>query len=93
MKIIEDEPKGVGRPVKYPWDEWLVHNKTVRLYRGDDFRIAPDSLRPQIHAQAKRRGGTVKTSLGQEGPVDYIDVRYEASLTEGDFNFDDIGPK
>jgi hypothetical protein len=93
VEIIGDaEPmhSTAGRPAKYPWDKWLLEGKKVRLFKGEDYSVNPDSLRPQIHNQAKKRGGTVSTSLGTVGKRDYIDVIYSGPpvADESDFEFE-----
>jgi hypothetical protein len=88
--VTEEEHSTAGRPAKYPWASWLVPNERVQLFRGEDFEVSCDSLRPQIHNQAKKRGGTVSTSLGTVGKRDYIDVTYSGPpvADESDFEFE-----
>jgi hypothetical protein len=88
--VTEEEHSTAGRPAKYPWASWLVPNERVQLFRGEDFEVSCDSLRPQIHNQAKRRGGTCTTKLGQENGRDYIIITFYKGLmaNEGDFEFE-----
>jgi|ERR1700746_1100081 len=79
MRIIDDdspeaEGTSLGRPAKYPWNQWLQDGKRVRIYHGDDFDVEVGSLRPQIHLTAKRRGGTAQTRVGREDGVVFIDI-------------------
>jgi hypothetical protein len=95
MRILDEtEVPGEtrGRPSLYPWDRWLIPEKTVRLHQGEDFKIEPSSMRPQAHNQATKRGGRAHTSLGEDENGRYIDVTYTPGLTEkdveGDFEFE-----
>jgi len=55
-----------GRQPKYPWDEWLRHNHAVRLVEGSDFDCTAASLRMMSYNQARRRGGRVRVSIGED---------------------------
>jgi hypothetical protein len=55
-----------GRPSMYDWDNWLRHNKVVRLTHGKDFTCKPESLRPQIYNQAAARNGSAKVHFGHD---------------------------
>jgi hypothetical protein len=96
MRIIQDSSESsgqVGRPQKYPWNEWLQEGVKIRIYSGEDFDVEPSSLRPQIHMTVKRRGGKVHTSIGREEGKVYIEITYKAGprpATADDFNFDDL---
>jgi len=62
----EQTYQGRGRPASYPWDEWLVDGKTVRIVRGEDFECQVSQMRPQAYAAAKRRKGAVTAYAVQE---------------------------
>jgi hypothetical protein len=53
-----------GRKPLYPWDEWLRHNKPVRLVEGADFTCRLSSLRQQAFTQAANRHGSLSTHTG-----------------------------
>jgi hypothetical protein len=96
MRVVEDDeeqPTGRGRPQQYPWDKWLVPNKRVRLYRGTDYKIAPSSLRPQVHVQADRHNGKASTLLGVENGVEYIEIKFVPTIAPPeDFEFEKTQP-
>jgi len=52
----------VGRPAKYPWDQWL-DGGIWELKAGEDFDTEIASFRVQIQANAKRRRGYAQTSV------------------------------
>jgi len=89
MKIIDENAtvaNNQGRPAKYDWEKWLLPNKKVRLYEGEDFSIHPASLRPQVHVRAKKMGGRAGTSLGREDGKNYIDITFQPGLSEAELD-------
>jgi hypothetical protein len=61
----------LGRPPKYPWDEWFRQLERqgghVRLQAGLDFGIRYEHMRRNILAEAQKRGVGVKTTVQQGG--------------------------
>jgi hypothetical protein len=51
---------------RYPWDE-LLDGDPWELVSGEDFVAKPMTLIANARAQAKRRGGTVRTRMLQNG--------------------------
>jgi hypothetical protein len=51
---------------RYPWDE-LLDGDPWELVSGVDFTSKPTTLIANARAQAKRRGGSVRTRLLQNG--------------------------
>jgi hypothetical protein len=51
---------------RYPWDE-LLDGDPWELVAGEDFAAKPTTLIANARSQAKRRGGTVRTRLLQNG--------------------------
>ena len=47
---------------RYPWNE-LLDGSTWELVHGDDFTAKPTTFVANARAQAKRRGGTLRTRL------------------------------
>jgi len=96
MDVIEENASSAGnnagRPAGYPWDKWLQDGKKIRIWHGEDFKVEPSSLRPQIHQTARRRGGRASTSISRKDGKVYIDIVYTAAkqLTEADFDFDNL---
>jgi hypothetical protein len=51
---------------RYPWDE-LLNGDAWELVQGDDFDAKPRTFIQNARAQAKRRGGSVRTRLFENG--------------------------
>ena len=51
---------------RYPWDE-LLNGDPWELTSGDDFTSKPTTIIQNARTQAKRRGGSVRTRLFQNG--------------------------
>lgn len=51
---------------RYPWDE-LLDGEVWELVSGEDFSSKPTTIIANARLQAKRRGGTVRTRLFQNG--------------------------
>jgi hypothetical protein len=51
---------------RYPWDE-LLNGDAWELVSGEDFTSKPTTIIANARTQAKRRGGTVRTRLLQNG--------------------------
>jgi hypothetical protein len=62
---LEQFPVATGS-ARYPWDE-LLNGDAWELVSGDDFTSKPSTLVQNARAQAKRRGGNVRTRLFENG--------------------------
>ncbi len=51
---------------RYPWDE-LLNGDPWELVSGEDFTAKPRTIVQAARAQAKRRGGTLRTRLFENG--------------------------
>jgi hypothetical protein len=60
---------------RYPWDE-LLDGDPWELVQGEDFRAKPTTFVANARAQAKRRGGTVRTRLLQEGDRSSVVIQF-----------------
>jgi hypothetical protein len=60
---------------RYPWDE-LLDGDPWELVSGEDFSSKPATLIQNARMQAKRRGGTVRTRLMQEGDRSTIVIQF-----------------
>jgi hypothetical protein len=47
---------------RYPWDE-LMNGQVWQLTRGEDYDAKTSTLVANARAQAKRRGGTLRTRI------------------------------
>lgn len=69
-KQLEEFPEisRPGRPDKYPWDEWF-NGKPWQLDSGEDFEaeLKIDSFRATAKSAAKKRNGTIKTAVVNDG--------------------------
>ena len=80
----EQDYRGRGRGSTYPWHEWLIDGKTVRVLKGpgEDYETDTSTLRPQVYAAARRRGGGATairiTEAGKEG----LDITFYAEGTQ-----------
>lgn len=54
------------RQQRYPWHEWL-DGRPWRIKRGEDYHSRANTIVGNARAQAKRRGGTLRTQLFGEG--------------------------
>ena len=52
----------LARPTKYPWGDWL-DGEVWELKSGEDFDGKPANFRSVALAQARNRGGRVRTRL------------------------------
>jgi len=94
-----------GRKTLYKWDDFLKHNKTIRLTRGEDYHVPTESFLPQVYNAARRRNGTVSVTRGEDIlDRDVLDVTFtfnesyfrkqsraeaELSVPEDDADIDD----
>lgn len=66
----------VGRPAKYPWDEWMDGGHHTAL-AGRDFHLSVDKFRQTLRAKGYHAGMTVTTAVdkirlnGPTGPVQF----------------------
>ncbi len=52
----------VGRPAKYPWDEWF-DGSAWRITRGDHFELEPSNMAAVIRTKAGARNGRAQTRV------------------------------
>jgi len=60
---------------RYPWDE-ILNGDAWELLAGEDFSAKPPTFIANARAQAKRRGGTVRTRTIVNGDATAIVVQY-----------------
>jgi hypothetical protein len=60
---------------RYPWDE-LLDGDPWELVSGEDFAAKPSTLVANARAQAKRRGGTLRTRLLQNGDRSSVVIQF-----------------
>jgi hypothetical protein len=60
----------------YPWDE-LLDGHPWELVAGEDFTSKPSTLVANARAQAKRRGGTLRTRLLQNGDRTSLVIQFQ----------------
>jgi hypothetical protein len=60
---------------RYPWDE-LLDGDPWELLGGEDFASKPSTFIANARAQAKRRGGTVRTRTLVDGDTTKVVVQY-----------------
>ncbi len=63
---------------RYPWDE-LLDGDAWELVSGEDFVSKPATLVTNARAQAKRRGGNVRTRLLQNGDRASVVIQFRSS--------------
>jgi len=56
----------MGRPAKYPWDEWL-DGEPWELFAGEDYNTLASSLLWLARRQARLRGMTLRSSINDNG--------------------------
>jgi hypothetical protein len=73
---LERFPAATGA-ARYPWDE-LLDGNPWELVSGEDFTAKPRTLIQNARAQARRRGGTVRTRLFQNGDRASVVIQFRA---------------
>jgi hypothetical protein len=98
MEILDDSEslpiRGRGS-TKYPWETWLKHGQTVRIFKGEDFNVNVVTMRQMIYQKAKAFGGRAATAVGRDARGrECVDVTYHAPIgrelsaeDEDDFDF------
>jgi hypothetical protein len=52
---------------RYPWQEW-TDGSIWEIKQGEDYDVATENMRVNLHERAKRQGAVVKTKkVGDEG--------------------------
>ena len=62
---------------RYDWDQ-LLNGETWELLPGEDFMARPSTLIANARYQARRRGGTVRTRLFQNGDRQLVVMQFRA---------------
>jgi hypothetical protein len=60
---------------RYPWDEWL-DGRVWELFRGEDFSAKVPTLISNARAQARRRGGLVRSRLRDDAGRESIIIQF-----------------
>jgi hypothetical protein len=63
---------------RYPWDQFL-DGDPWELLQGEDFHSRPSTFVANARAQAKRRGGTVRTRLLQTERGNSVVIQFVAA--------------
>lgn len=63
---------------RYAWDE-LLDGEPWELVSGDDFTAKPTTLIANARVQAKRRGGSVRTRLLQNGDRPSVVIQFRST--------------
>ena len=71
----------VASTSKYAWNE-LLDGQTWECVQGEDFESRPSTFLANARAQAKRRGGTVRSRNTSEG--DRVSIALQFRTTEGE---------
>lgn len=66
---------------RYPWDE-LLDGDPWELVSGEDFASKASTVIANARAQAKRRGGTVRTRMLVEGDRTAVVLQYRSASAE-----------
>jgi hypothetical protein len=61
---------------RHPWQDWL-DGSPWQLFPGEDFTSTPSTLIASARAQAKRRGGKVRTRRVSEHGRETIVLQFE----------------
>ena len=59
----------------YPWDEWL-NGDVWQLYKGEDFRSRTTTILANARAQARKRGGSVRSRSVREGDRESLVIQF-----------------
>jgi len=62
---------------RYAWDE-LLNGDPWELVSGDDFTAKPTTMIANARMQAKRRGGSVRTRLFQNGDRSAVVIQFKS---------------
>ena len=74
---LDQFPRVKGN-AKYPWDEWL-DGSPWQLTPGEDFKAKVPTVLASARAQAKRRGGRVRTRTLMNGERETLVLQFRHS--------------
>lgn len=80
MAQILDSFPAIPHKTKYPYDEWF-DGKVRRLLHGEDFTVAPQSIRSLLYAQAKQRGMPLKVTIDGDDVIVQAEPRVDTRLS------------
>lgn len=60
---------------RYPWEQWL-NGDIVQVFQGEDYTAKTKTIVASARTQAKRRGGSVKTRLLDDGGRESIVLQF-----------------
>lgn len=75
MQRLEQFPPAASS--RYPWSE-ILDGSPWELVQGEDFDAKPSTFIANARAQAKRRGGNLRTRMLTEGDRTSIVLQYVA---------------
>lgn len=76
-------PGGAGRPRRYPWDEW-TNGRPWRITRGEDYTIATENMRTNLHMRATSIGRKVQTRRVTDDQEESLIFQFETDEAEAD---------
>jgi hypothetical protein len=77
MARILDSFPALPSQARHPWNEWL-DGQVWRLEHGEDFQAKSRTFVQNARAQAKRRGGRVKTRFLVENGRESVVLQFRA---------------
>jgi hypothetical protein len=63
---------------RYPWDD-LLNGEVWELVSGEDFKSKPTTIIQSARVQARRRGGSVRTRLFQNGENASVVIQFAST--------------
>jgi len=80
MRKLEAWPPSASHS-RYPWNQ-VLDGDPWELIQGEDFDAKPATFIANARAQAKRRGGTVRTRTIAEGDRTAVVLQYRAGSAQ-----------
>lgn len=73
MRALDQFPAATTR--RYPWEQ-LMNGQPWELVHGEDFHAKPLTFISNARTQARRRGGSARTRILQEGERTLVVVQF-----------------
>lgn len=72
-------------PRRYPWGDWTVAGTIWEIFQGEDYDVATENMRVNLHERAKVENKTVRTKIVRADGAEGLRFQFYGTSRSRDF--------